>query len=138
MAQALIAIILPRPNDARGGPQKLLSQDSEYTAIFSENVDRDLYVVCALLDKQVEAALDERGLTREEKRDLRYYVEMLVCAKALKIAKPTARHIVGLLKRCTEKTLATDIQGAIDKALARYKQLGPAIRLRKVRTWLSD
>lgn len=124
LAQALIAIVLQRPNDARGGPQKLLSQDAEYTSIFSENMDRDLYVVCALLDKQVEAALEKSDLAKEEKRDLRYYVDMLVCCTALKIAKPTPKDIVSLLKRCTDGSLATEIAVAIGDARKKYQQLG--------------
>jgi hypothetical protein len=124
LAQALIAIVLQRPNDARGGPQKLLSQDTEYTSIFNEAIDRDLYVVCALLDKQVEATLEKRGLTKEEKRDIRYYVNMLACSNALSIAKPTPKDIVGLLKRCTDGTLAKGIDIAISDALKKYKQLG--------------
>ncbi|MGD0421282.1 MAG: AIPR family protein [Xanthobacteraceae bacterium] len=131
LAQALIAIVLQRPNDARGGPQKLLSQDAEYTSIFSETMDRDLYVVCALLDKQVENALEKETLTKEEKRDVRYYADMLTCCNALKAAKPTPKEIVTLLKPCREGTLATEIKSAVAEALKKYKQLGATDKVAK-------
>jgi hypothetical protein len=77
LAQSIIAIVLQRPNDARGSPQKLLNQDGMYEKIFDTKVDRDLYVVCALLDKQTADHLDLRAdVTPEEIRDIRYYVEM--------------------------------------------------------------
>lgn len=125
LAQTLIAIVLQRPNDARGRPQKLLSEDAEYKSIFSESVDRDLYVVCALLDRQVEQSFLQRNdLTREQRRDLRYYVDMLTCSNALNTARPTIKEIVGLLKRCTDGSLAKDIEESTKYIADIYTQLG--------------
>lgn len=94
-------------------------------------MDRDLYVVCALLDKQVETALEKSKLTKEEKRDLRYYVDMLTCCTTLKAAKPVPKEIVGLLKRCTDGSLVKEIDSAISEALKKYKQLGGSDKVAK-------
>jgi len=132
MAQTLLAIVLQRPNDSRARPTKALNDDTEYTSIFSQNIDRDLYVVCALLDKQVENALEkQKDLTREERRDIRYYVDMVVVSNALKVAKPTIKEIVGLLKRCTEGALSNDIESGVSDVLKKFKQLGGTDKVAK-------
>ncbi len=132
MAQALIAIVLQRPNDARGGPTKVLNDDNQYAAIFGETTDRDLYVVCMLLDKLVEKVLENRAnLTKEERRDIRYYVDMTACCYALKTAKPTVKELVTLLKRCSEQNINDEIDEAIDDVLKKYKQLGATDKVAK-------
>ena len=97
MAQAIMAIVLQRPNDARGRPQKLLNQEGMYEKIFDTQVDRDLYVVCALLDRQVGEFVElQFGISIEDRRDTKYYVEMWLAATALKKAIPTPSDIASL------------------------------------------
>ena len=124
LAQAVIAMVLQRPNDARGGPQKLLKQDETYGAIFNDSYDRDLYVTCALLDRQVEVFLESSEATREEARDIRYYVGMWVCCELAETPKPTAAQIAKLKSSCVAPI---DEQVFIDASYAiaqRYDELG--------------
>jgi AIPR protein len=131
LAQSLIAIVLQRPNDARGGPQKLLNQDDQYKRVFSDTVDRDLYVVCALIDKQVEAFLETQTLSKEERRDSRYYVDMVVCCELLKNAKPLPKDIAGLLTVSVAGLNEADLNAATTSVLKRYKSLGSSDKTAK-------
>jgi hypothetical protein len=131
LAQSLIAIVLQRPNDARGGPQKLLNQDDQYKRVFSDSVDRDLYVVCALIDKQVEAFLETQKLSKEERRDIRYYVDMAVCCELLKNAKPAPKDIAGLLTVAVSGLKDADLIATVASVLKRYNSLGSSDKIAK-------
>jgi hypothetical protein len=125
LAQSIIAVVLRRPNDARGSPQKLLNQDGMYEKIFDTKVDRDLYVVCALLDKQTADHLDLRAdVTPEEIRDIRYYVEMWLVAVALKKANPKSYEIASLRQLCVTGIPLDDMAAAVVTVLEEYKALG--------------
>jgi hypothetical protein len=88
LGQALMAILLQRPSDARARPQSLLKNPSTYGEIFNESYNRDAYISCILLDRQVDDFIGKSSLTRDEKRDIRYYVTMLVACELTKAQSP--------------------------------------------------
>jgi hypothetical protein len=131
MAQSLIAVVLQRPNDARGGPQKLLNQDDQYKLIFNERINRDLYVVCALLDNRVHDYLEGReDLTRETKRDVRYYVDMQICCDRLKRASPTSKEIASLLPSISI-ILDEELKDVTDYLVEEYNSKGGTDKIAK-------
>src|SRR6266508_3182250 len=131
LAQSIIAIVLQRPNDAHGGPQKLLKQDETYKQIFDDGNDRDLYVVCALLDRQVLNYLETQGLTREEKRDIRYYCDLWICCDLAGTSKPTVAQIAALKAVCVSPIAEQRLNDAKDAVLKKYKELGGTDKVAK-------
>ena len=117
-----MAIVLQRPNDARGRPQKLLNQEGMYEKIFDTQVDRDLYVVCALLDRQVGEFVElQFGISIEDRRDTKYYVEMWLAATALKKAIPTPSDIASLRQLCVAGIPDVDLKDAVSIVHKAYK-----------------
>jgi AIPR protein len=53
LAQAVIAILLQRPDDARARPGPLRKREETYRQIFEENHNRDIFVSSILIDRQV-------------------------------------------------------------------------------------
>ena len=83
LAQAVMAIGLSRPDDARARPSSLLKSDSEYEAIFSQTIDLDVYLWAARAQREVDAFLQssEARTTPLERTNLRYHLAMLAAAK---------------------------------------------------------
>jgi len=82
LAQAVMAIGLSRPDDARARPSSLLKSDSEYKAIFSEAIDLDVYLWAARAQREVDAFIQspESNATPLERTNLRYHLAMLAAA----------------------------------------------------------
>jgi hypothetical protein len=124
MAQAVMAIVLQKPDQARGRPETYVKDHA--ADVFDLNVDRDLYAACILLDRQVVAYLQGQGLESDEVRDIRYYVSMLIgtdwnlaSRKPDAIAKGIAAAVkpipVATLKKATENAMhANKHLGATD------------------------
>jgi hypothetical protein len=124
MARAVIAILLRRPDDARARPQSLLNRDDTYLLIFDKHYDCDLYLACITLDRKVVAFL--AGFDKaapEEKRDIRYYVDMWLGCELTKSHDPTGQMIIDA--SANFKTV-TDVQieNACKAVLKKYRQLG--------------
>lgn len=131
LAQSVMAVLLQRPSDARGRPQSLLNDSETYDQIFNDGYNRDVYATCILLDRQVEDFLSRSALTRDEKRDIRYYVTMLVACDLTKSSKPDPKNLVSILSDCT--TPIDDSIFAKYKAFAlkAYKKLGGTDKVAK-------
>ena len=121
MAQAVMAIVLQRPDQARGRPETYVKDHA--AEVFDLDVDRDLFAACILLDRQVFEFLQTQGLKSDEIRDIRYYVSMLV---------GTEWNLVGRAPDSISKAIAAvvkpisvaKLKKAKDKAMAAYRALG--------------
>ena len=98
MAQAVMAIMLFRPDNARARPSSLLKKEDDYNQLFNHHNPINLYRVCAELVKKVELFLSNNtdNLTASNKNDLKFYVSMVVCQEALSLFNPTVVQIAGL------------------------------------------
>jgi len=78
LAQAVMAIVLGRPDTARARPSSLLKKDEDYEKIFSSRYPIELYYVCAEGMRLVEAYLKTTvsGLAAKDRNNLRYYIAM--------------------------------------------------------------
>lgn len=85
LAQAVMAILLREPDNARARPTTLIKNESDYRRVFSEDTGFDLFLFCARLMKQVEDQLRVLALDyhNEFKRNLRYHVATAYTAMAL-------------------------------------------------------
>jgi hypothetical protein len=97
MAQAVMAILLQRPDDARARPSSLLKKDEDYVKVFSLDIPVDVYKVCAFVVKRVDAILRSDGtLDASERNNLRFYISMRVAAIAAKKKSPNAIDIAAI------------------------------------------
>ena len=125
LAQSVLAVLLLRPNDAYGGPLKVLKQEDSYNRIFSEKYDRDLYVSCSLLDKRVADFIGGvAGLSREERRGLKYYIMTWLARKMSKKKNPTPADITKLKGAVVMGISDIEIADATNAVLKLYKANG--------------
>ena len=132
LAQAVIAVVLQQPNDARARPQSLLNKDEKYKRIFDNSYNRDVYVVCVHLDRQVEQFLEKQPeLTHEDRRDIRYYVGMWISCELAQRAHPQPNDIAGLAQACLAGIPADRLGEAKTSVLSAYKQMGGTDKVAK-------
>jgi hypothetical protein len=94
LAQAVMAIALRRPDNARSRPSSLLKKDDDYKQIFDAARPLALYHRSAVIMKRVEGYLrTEQGLSATDKGNIRFHVAMTVVALTLGKAKPTIDEI---------------------------------------------
>jgi hypothetical protein len=124
MARSVIAILLRKPGDARARPQTLLQKDEPYVEIFNRDYDVDLYVACILLDRKVAAFLDSFTNARpEERRDIRFYVDMWLGCELSRTPTPTAGSIAKTIKAVNDLS-GPAIEAASRSVLRIYRRLG--------------
>lgn len=122
MAQAVMAILLQRPDDARARPSSLLKEDSDYARVFSLALPIELYRTCASIVKRVDAALRANdALDARERNNLRFYIAMQVAALAAGKAEPRAADLAAL---DVEAISDEDIQASFVAVKAAYEDLG--------------
>ena len=83
LAQAVMAIVLRRPDLARARPSTLLKNDDEYNKLFNRTHPLDLYYVCAEGVRKIESSLrslDPSIVSKHDRQNLKFYVAMHVIA----------------------------------------------------------
>lgn len=121
VAQAVMAIALQKPDQARGRPETYVKNHT--AEVFDTTVDRDLYAACVLLDRQVIDFLQTQGLDSDEVRDIRYYVSMLVGTE-WNLASRTADSIAKAIAAVVKPIPLANLKKATEKARAVYNNLG--------------
>ncbi|WP_321965220.1 AIPR family protein [Paraburkholderia sp. J7] len=97
MAQAVMSILLQRPDDARARPSSLLKKDEDYAKVFSTAMPIGLYRVAAVIVKRVFNALRPRtDLDAQGRNNLLFYVSMRVAALAVGSAAPAPADVASL------------------------------------------
>lgn len=121
LAQAVIAVALQKPDEARGRPETFVKNHT--AEVFDTTVDRDLYAACILLDRQVIEFLQAQGLEPDEVRDIRYYVSMLV-GKEWNLVTRSADSISKALAAVVKPIPVVTLKTATEQARKAYKRLG--------------
>jgi hypothetical protein len=122
MAQAVMAILLQRPDDARARPSSLLKKDEDYAKVFSVDIPIDVYRVCAGIVKHVDNVLrSDVDLDASLRSNLRFYVAMRVAALAAGKASPTATEIAAV---DTGTITDADIAASVTAVKALYDAIG--------------
>ena len=82
LAQAVMAIVLRRPDQAYARPSTLLKDDDEYSRIFTDKYPINLYYVCAEGVRRIESCLRalDLGAASRYRPKLKFYVAMHVIA----------------------------------------------------------
>lgn len=129
MAQAVMAILLQRPDYARARPSSLLKEDENYAKVFSVDLPINIYRVCASIVKRVDVALRSKDdLDTRERNNIRFHVAMKVAAFATGKAAPKASELAALdVDAITEE----DIEACFVAVKAAYDDLGGDDRVAK-------
>jgi len=119
LAQALAAIVLQKPDDARARPTTVAERN--YEQLFSEKFPVGLYGKCALILKRAEEFLDGVDMENRHRLNLMFYLAMYVTCVALRSAKPRRPTIAAL-----DASMVTDVvlQESYEHINARYQALG--------------
>lgn len=102
----------------------LLNDDDTYKDIFGEHNDRDLYVVCTLIDRQVDEYLAKTVSNRDTRRDLHYYVDLWVACELAGKNEPRRAEIVALKQAVVSKIDDDVLAEAAKNVTAIYKAHG--------------
>lgn len=98
LARAVIAIVLQQADDARARPQSLTNNKDKYLQVFNDSFNREVFVACVLLDREFDAYLDTRDdLAKDERRDVRYYLDTWLACELSRKARPTSDDIAALV-----------------------------------------
>jgi len=125
LAQAVIAILLQRPDDARARPGSLLKRAETYRQIFEENHNRDVFVAAILIDRQVLGFLEKQtDLTKDVRRDIRYYVTTWVSCILANNGAPTAADLAGLVPKAVGRIPGEMLAAARNEVLKLYQKAG--------------
>jgi hypothetical protein len=141
LARSVIAILLLRPDDAYARPSKILKNEESYKLVFDTGHNRDLFVVCVLIQRQVDKFLTSLGDTVKDKRSIiKFYVAMAVaCSLLRKTSKLTAAELAALapvvnkpldpalLKHCCDLTVATYVKSGDTEAVAKGTDMRDSI-----------
>ncbi|MFA5399893.1 MAG: AIPR family protein [Dehalococcoidia bacterium] len=105
LAQTIMSVVLHRPNDARGRPNSVL--EKSYAEIFSTQYSLQLFAVCALLMRKVNAflLLPDLRTTRTERTDLRWYLAMQYSRTLTGTDAPTVDELTKMVMPADDKLL---------------------------------
>jgi hypothetical protein len=132
LARAVIAIVLQEPDNARARPQSLLNREEAYGRIFDAHYNRDVFVTCILIDRQVNEYLKGRDdLSRDERRDIRFYVDMIIAAELTESSRPTPQQLAIITQRVVSPTAFGALDRVSQTVLEQYRTLGGTDRVAK-------
>lgn len=94
LSQALAAIVLRQPDDARARPTTVA--DKHYNKLYSDAYPKELYSKCAVILRRTGEFLDSRGIDRSTRLNLIFYLAMYATCTALKSAAPKRPSIAAL------------------------------------------
>ena len=134
LAQAVTAIFLREPNQARGRPSSLLKKDLDYKRIFSSEYPLDLYYVCAEGIQRVESILKSLSIDRSIRGNIKYYVAMHAIA-GISRRKPVPDKIAKFdLSSLNEDA----IKRSLEYILPKFERRGGDLKASKGPDLLSD
>jgi hypothetical protein len=106
--QAIAAIMLLRPDDARARPGDYINKTQDYKSVFGPNRHTlPVYLACIRIMRRVTAFVDGTDLELGHQRNLRFYVGMhATCSLLGTSRRPTARKVSSLdLPKFTDAVL---------------------------------
>ena len=106
MAQAIAAIVLQQPDNARARPTTVAQKN--YKNLFSDEYPITLYPKCAQIMKRVDSYLDDKGIAQGTKLNLVFYLAMYATCAALNSVKPKRTRIASLDMALLTDSLLTE------------------------------
>ena len=122
MSQAVMAILLSRPDTARARPSTLIKSQADYPKIFSTSLPIEIYLACARILRSVEAHLKSNSsLDSKDRNNIRFYVALEVARGMTGKKSPTAPD----LKTIAEQEIqSADLISCTSRVIKEYNTLG--------------
>ena len=123
LAQAVMAIVLRRPDLARARPSTLLKNDDEYSKLFNRTHPLDLYYVCAEGVRKIESSLrslDPSIVSKHDRQNLKFYVAMHAIA-GIDTAPPKPEKIARFDVSSLDEAM---VNQSLNFLLPKYRELG--------------
>lgn len=123
MAQAVMAVVLKRPDTARARPSSLIKRDEEYQKLFTDKYPIEVYRASAQIVKQVDTFLSEcsEPLPPADRNNVKFYVAMVASQEALKKSDPSVDQIASLATATLDRNL---LEMSYDAVKNSYVKLG--------------
>ena len=121
LSQAVQAIALWRPDNARARPTDLFKEQESYEEVFNTGYPIRLYSVCAHAMHETDSCLREAKLSRKQINDLRFYVAMHVVAQVCSCHRPVPTEIAKLWIRDLSRTKVSE---SLQLVKREYESLG--------------
>lgn len=130
LAQAVMAIALREPDNARARPSTLLKRESDYSRVFSPNYPFPLYLFCVQLLRAVEEALKslDDDLRARDINNLKFHTALLV---ACKLASEPAPNPEALGKLAGYDLGQVDIIASAYQVISVFEELGATDKVAK-------
>jgi len=97
LTQAVLAIVLAKPDDARARPGDYLSDDAQYEKVFNDHAKVEIYPWAIRAQKLVDGfLLATPGMTTSERNDSRFLVSSDIVARKLGYLPSAAEHVLAL------------------------------------------
>lgn len=83
LSQAVMSVLLGKPDSARARPSSLLKNDEDYKQVFSKDYPLSIYLFCAKLLKKIDGFVksEAASLGTEERINLKFHLAMFVSMK---------------------------------------------------------
>jgi len=98
LAQAVMAVVLCEPQNARSKPSSLIKRDADYNRVFDPSFNLDLYLFCAKIIKIIDTFIRSyaNDYSVHDKSNLKYHLAMFLMFKILKKTKYGTKEIESL------------------------------------------
>lgn len=94
VAQAVISIILQRPDDARARPGDYFKEENRYRSVFAtQKVTLQSYLTCVRIVRHVESFLDKNVWDKRDAKNLLYYVAAMAVREVTGMKFPVAARL---------------------------------------------
>jgi hypothetical protein len=113
LSQAIMSVVLGRPNDARARPSTLIKKDDDYLKVFDPKLPIEAYAVCVRLVKRAESHLKKSGLSSADANNLRFYVAYYAARVALGSAMPSRAKMKALKVGQMDDSFMSKCLGAV-------------------------
>lgn len=121
MAQALMAILLARPDTARARPSSLIKSEADYAKLFNPRHPIEVYLVSIEILRRVDSHLRSLELETKDRNNVRFYVALEVARELTGEAIPSLSKLKALQGTAIEPRLLT---AAANRVLTAYRRLG--------------
>ncbi len=109
LLQALVSILLQRPDDARGRPSDYVKDDEKYDRLFGrDRFPLGIYLTCVLMMQRVKDFVDSLEIERNEKIDVKFYVASLLACRLTQEVDPSPDKLMRVNVEDIEETLLND------------------------------